>query len=104
MEKDHDNQSPNREQIMTTLEKVRRLEQYIAVDQSAVNPVLEMTINKLLTRETERVLDLKRRLMQQLHEFEENYGLKSPDFYTRYENGEMGDEIDFMEWSATVEM
>jgi len=89
---------------MTTLEKVRRLEQYIAVDQSAVNPVLEMTINKLLTRETERVLDLKRRLMQQLREFEENYGLKSAVFYTRYENGEMGDEIDFMEWSATVEM
>lgn len=89
---------------MTTLEKVRRLEQYIAVDQSAVNPVLEMTINKLLTRETERVLDLKRRLMQQLREFEENYGLKSAVFYTRYEKGEMGDEIDFMEWSATVEM
>lgn len=89
---------------MTTLEKVRRLEQYIAIDQSVVNPVLEMTIEKLLTRETERILDLKRRLMQELREFEENYGLKSADFYARYEKGEMGDDIDFMEWSATVEM
>ena len=89
---------------MTTLEKVRRLEQYLAVDESVVNPVLDMTIEKLLRRETERVLDLKKRLMQQLQEFEENYGLKSADFYARYENGEMGDDIDFMEWSATVEM
>jgi len=30
--------------------------------------------------------------------------LKSADFYTRYEKSEMGDSMDFIEWSATVEM
>jgi hypothetical protein len=39
-----------------------------------------------------------------LTKFEETYGLKSADFYTRYEKGEMGDKMDFVEWSATVEM
>jgi hypothetical protein len=29
---------------------------------------------------------------------------KSADFYARYESGEMGDETDLVEWSATVEM
>ncbi|MGB0386286.1 MAG: hypothetical protein ACPGWR_15865 [Ardenticatenaceae bacterium] len=89
---------------MTTLEKVRRLEQYIAVDQSAIHPVLEMTIDKLLTRETKRLLDLKTRLMKLLQEFEERYGWKSDFFYTRYEDGQIGDEMDFIEWSATIEM
>jgi len=90
--------------MMTTLEKVRRLEQYIAVDNSAVDPVLDMTIDKLLAREIERMRELKARLADQLAEFEERYALKSADFYARYENGEMGDATDFVEWSATVEM
>jgi hypothetical protein len=30
--------------------------------------------------------------------------LKPADFYTRYENGEMGDSMDFVEWSSTIEM
>lgn len=90
--------------MMPTLEKIRRLEQYLAVDNSAVDPVLDMAIDKLLAREIERVRELKKRLAAQLAEFEEHYTLKSADFYTRYENGEMGDSMDFVEWSATVEM
>ena len=89
---------------MTTLEKVRRLEQYLAVDSSAIDPVLEMAIDKLLAREIGRMRELKRRLTAELAEFEKHYALKSADFYRRYESGEMGDSADFVEWSATVEM
>ena len=90
--------------MVTTLEKVRRLEQYIAVDSSTVDYVLDMTVDKLLAREVERMRELKARLTDQLAEFEERYTLESADFYTRYEDGEMGDTMDFVEWSATVEM
>jgi len=90
--------------MITTLEKVRRLEQYIAADSSTVDPVLDMTIDKLLSRELTRMLELKARLTNQMVEFEDDYSLKSTDFYRRYENGEMGDEMDFVEWAATVEM
>jgi hypothetical protein len=48
--------------MMTTLEKVRRLEQYIAVDNSVVDPVVDMIIDKLLAREIERMRALKARL------------------------------------------
>jgi len=66
--------------MMTTLEKVRRLEQYIAVSTTMVDPVLDMTIDKLLTRATTRMLALKARLASQLAEFEEKYALKSAEF------------------------
>ncbi|MBI1925833.1 hypothetical protein HYR99_16485 [Candidatus Poribacteria bacterium] len=90
--------------MMTTLEKVRRLEHYIAVDSSAVDPVLEIIIDKLLAREIARMRELKARLADQLATFEKRYALKSADFYARFENGELGDGMDCMEWSATVEM
>jgi hypothetical protein len=63
-----------------------------------------MTVDKLLIREIERMRGLKARLTDPLTKFEETYGLKSADFYTRYEKGEMGDKMDFVEWSATVKM
>ncbi len=28
----------------------------------------------------------------------------SSDFYTRHKKGEMGDDMDFIEWAATVKM
>jgi hypothetical protein len=90
--------------MMTTIEKVKRLQQYLAADSSAVDPVLDMVIDKLLAREIERVRKLKNRLTAQLAEFEDNYALNSKKFYARYEKGELGDSMDFVEWSATVEM
>jgi len=89
---------------MTTLEKVKLLEKYIAVDASATDPVMELAIEKLLKREASRLDDLKQRLVRQKSEFEAKYGLDSEEFYRRYEKGLMGDEIDYVEWSATLDM
>ena len=89
---------------MTTLEKVKRLEKYIAADAAAFDPVLDITIEKLLKRESARVGDIQQRLMKQLEEFEDRYGLKTTEFRVRYDKGLMGDEVDFVEWSATIDM
>ena len=90
--------------MISTLEKVRQLEKYLAINNSAIDPVFEATINKLLTREYDRMIELRTRLSNELSEFEERYVLQSDDFYQRYEAGELGDDMDFIEWAATVEM
>ena len=90
--------------MITTLEKVKRLEQYLAFCSSEVDPVIEMAVNKLLSREQERVRQLSKRLSEQLMKFEEQYALQSAEFHQRYEQGKMGDSMDFVEWAATVEM
>ncbi len=61
-------------------------------------------LDKILAREIEHTRQLQARLAGQLAGFEERYGLDSADFCARYEGGEMGDAVDFVEWSATVEM
>jgi len=50
------------------------------------------------------MLEVKAHLGDQLKEFENKYSLNSLDFYTRYKKGAMGDDMDFIEWVATVEM
>ncbi len=58
---------------MTTLEKVKRLGDYLAINDSEVDPVVESTIDKLLSRKSHRLFDLKIRLADQLQEFEQRY-------------------------------
>lgn len=87
-----------------TLEKVKRLEQYLCVRNTVIDPVLDLTITKLLEREADRIYHLRKRLSEQLAEFEQHYALASAEFHTRYEQGDMGDHTDFVEWSATFEM
>jgi hypothetical protein len=80
------------------------LEKYIAVDATAIDPVIDLSIEKLLKREANRMDKLKQRLLRQRTEYEEKYKLNSAEFYTRYEKGIMGDDMDYVEWSATVDM
>ncbi|MCL4858612.1 MAG: hypothetical protein KJZ93_04370 [Caldilineaceae bacterium] len=89
---------------MTTLEKVRRLEQYVAAEPAIADPVLDAALGKLIHREATRIIDLRSRLLAQCRRFEEIFGVASTEFYARYEQGELGDEMDYMEWAATIEM
>lgn len=90
--------------MLSTVEKVKRLEGYLAISNITVDPVIELTINKLLMREYERVAEIKHRLNTEMTQFEQQYAMNSNSFHQRYETGELGDEMDFIEWSATLEM
>jgi len=65
---------------------------------------VELALDKLLARETANIAAQKTRLEAQLVEFEHQYHLPSREFYERFERGELGDDTDFVEWSATFEM
>ncbi len=91
--------------MSTVLSKVRRLEEYmVSTDASSLDRVLKLSIDKLLDRETSRLISQKSRLEQQLADFEQKYSLNSDEFYEKFERGELGDVMDFVEWSATYEM
>lgn len=89
--------------MASTLEKLKRLERYLSSDVS-VDPVLDTTIDKLLAREIANIRETQKRLQSQLSEFEIQYHLKSDVFYKQYQNGELDDKMDFLEWASTVEM
>ena len=89
---------------LTTLEKIKRFEEYLTVEQAVSDQFLDQVLVKLAYRERARLLALKTRLEGQAREFEQQYALSSAEFYPRYERGAMGDLADFMEWAATIEM
>jgi hypothetical protein len=43
-------------------------------------------------------------IQQHLAAFEQKYELTSEEFYLRYEDGQLGDSADFMEWSSFYDM
>jgi hypothetical protein len=90
--------------MLNTLEKVKRLEQYLGFEESANDPVVDRTVTKLLLREAARMEALRTRLSEQIREFEQRYHLPSAEFYACYERGELGDDMDLIEWASTIEM
>jgi hypothetical protein len=88
----------------STLEKLRRLEQYLSNADHSGDPVVEMTIDKLLDYERQNMLEQKERLQKRCREFENTYSMKSKEFYIRFEKGELGDEMDFFEWASAIDM
>ena len=75
--------------MLTTLEKVKCLEEYLALENSFSDSVLDRAITKIIVREHTRMEELKIRLAHQINEFEQRYHLLSADFYPCYEQGKM---------------
>ncbi len=89
---------------MNVIEKLRLLEQYILSDKSTADQIIYITIDKLLSREQKRTKELKKRLEDQIDDFEKRYSMNTSEFYSDFKDGKMGDDIDFIEWAATYEM
>ncbi len=86
------------------LNKVRMLERYVELCNGQTDIALAYTVNKLLEREKAQLAQTLDRLNARLKEFELRYNMSSQDFYLRFERGELGDDMDLIEWSATWEM
>lgn len=90
--------------MLSTLEKVKSLENYLAMDNLPVDPLIDRIINKLLSREYHRISEIQKRLLSDVTQFETQYAMKSGQFQSQYNHGILGDEMDFIEWSATLDM
>ena len=65
---------------------------------------MEMAIDKLLKREAKRMGDMHLRINDQIAAFEAKYKMSSEEFRSRYDQGSIGDDMDFIEWAATLDM
>ena len=63
-----------------------------------------MLTDKLLAHEAEQSRAQLDVLQADLAEFEERYGMTSDKFYRRYQDGQIDDRMDFVEWASLVQM
>lgn len=88
----------------TTLAKVERLTKYLKHHRGQSEALIESIVDKLFDQERESLLRQKAELRVELDEFESHYAQVSSEFYEKFQNGEMGDNMDYFDWSATWRM
>jgi hypothetical protein len=84
------------------LDKIHRIETLYR--QGYQSELIERALDKLLAQEEMRAERATLELQQRLRAFEQQYQLKTQEFYRRYEAGELDDSADFMEWSSFYDM
>ncbi len=78
---------------MAWLRKIIDLSQQLRYNIKIKEPT---TLEEYRARLAEDELDLKK--------FEIQYGIPSTEFYQKFEQGQLGDAMDFFEWSGLYEM
>ena len=85
-----------------TLDRLQGLVQLY--DQGYNSPTIDNAIDKLLTAEIARARVQEHELAAQLAAYEHQYEMASEDFYRRFSAGDLGDEMDYVEWSILYEL
>ncbi|HAZ45179.1 MAG TPA: hypothetical protein DDW76_17955 [Cyanobacteria bacterium UBA11369] len=86
-----------------TLEKLEILHR-IYSQAGYSSDIVERTLDKLIAHEIAIAQKEAASLQAELQTFEAQYQMSSEDFYRRFHLGEMGDKVDFVEWSAFYKM
>ena len=72
--------------------------------QSQESDLMDRALEKLLHHEAGQSQAQLSQLRADLAEFEGRYGLSSAEFYQRFQVGQMGDDMDYIEWASLVQM
>ncbi len=88
--------------VVRTLDKLQSLERLYR--QGFRSEVIDRAIDKLLATEIKRAHAERRDLEARLADYEKRYNMSSEEFYRRFRAGELGDGMDFVEWSVFYEM
>jgi hypothetical protein len=68
------------------------------------SPVIERTVEKMMAFERDRARQEAAEIDARLHAYEQQYQMNSEDFYRRFHAGELGDDMDWVEWGVFCEM
>ncbi len=86
-----------------TLEKIEKIGRIVAYNNSE-DQILDITLNKILLREIHKIQAQIEGFKYELIIFEKKYALISTEFMVQFNNGLLGDDVDFIEWASTIEM
>lgn len=68
------------------------------------SPLVEITVNKLYQHEIAEARSQLEQLEADLAEFETQYEITSNESYMRFQDGTIGDDMDYIEWSSLFQM
>jgi hypothetical protein len=85
-----------------TLNKLQRLENLYR--RGYRSHVVDQSLDKIIVLERVAAQRELTSLQERLQTFEVQYQMPSDDFYQRFRAGELGDAMDFVEWSIFYEM
>lgn len=85
-----------------TLMKIKNIEKYFA--DHAKDEIIEGVISKLIELKINQIDQEITELRNDLKKFEDKYHLKSEQFITKFQEGEMKDNLDFTDWVAIYKM
>lgn len=83
-------------------DRVRTLEKLYA--QGETSDIVDLALEKLFAYELKESQHQLDQLNRDLSHFEQQYDLSSDVFYARFQAGEMGDAMDFVEWASLRQM
>ncbi len=85
---------------MTVVQTKLNLLQEAIEEDEALGKVLDKFLKVVLAQHQARLGKYKMNLKQ----FEARYGMLSEEFYQKFEQGQLGDDMDFFEWAGLFEL
>ncbi len=87
---------------MSTLTQLKKLEKYVQT--YGDDQLITSSLSKIMDYKIQRYQQLLNELRSDLISMEKKYNKKSDDFYRSFQKGELGDEMDFVEWGSLYDM
>ncbi|MBU0599292.1 hypothetical protein KKB84_05510 [bacterium] len=93
-------------EIAETLGKIKTLENLVrdGMEDDVIVKTVDKTIDKLLFYRREKYERDIKELQEKMNLFEKRYKMDSEDFYKRFNEGNLGDDMDYIEWFALYDM
>ena len=86
-------------QILEQLKILERL-----YHRGEVSEVIEQALKKIIAHEITIAQQQTAEIETDLKQYETQYQMSSAEFYPKFMAGELGDDIDFVEWSSFYQM
>jgi hypothetical protein len=88
-----------------TINRSSRLKRLITLYETGqASDFMDRVIDKVFAQEAAEAKEAIERIEGDLSAYEEQYGMKSDEFYRRFRSGELGDKMDFVEWGSLMMM